>query len=606
MPDIAHEWTDDRLEQLVLKMREEYLKASFEMSDKLNVWLEDFESQNRGWQKAVKEGFAEEADYKLWLEDQMQDKLRQQGMIDQLTYDAINADIRARQLINNEIPTVLCENGNYAAYDIDRQANLDTAFELYNQDAVRNLIANEPELLPKLDLAKDVAWNRQKLTSAITQSILQGDSIPHTMERLQNVLGISERSAERVARTAMTCAESRGRQMAFDRADSLGIPLKKKWHAHIDGRTRLAHRQADGQTVGVHDMFVVDGHKMTGPGDPTAPGYLVWNCFTPENKVIADSEILASYKHEYSGKLVTVHTSAGIDFTCTPNHPILTVNGWVSAERLHKGSDLLITSVIDSEIPSGYPDINHVMPSFEAVHELLCMLSVKRTRCLGVNFHGDVAASYVEIVGKEGLLWVDWDSVCSKELAEFLLEHPYSFCSALRSFGVGLGGVVGATSGSLSSERVSLAFLGGHLAHPNAHGLGTSSVRDSSFVKNLVNDLSAMPNLDGELLGGLSGKVGIDNVVSIEVKYGTGQVYNLQTKNGYYLVGGNNGITIIAKNCRCNPVGEVDREGIPERVVHRHKKLPKNVSYEDWKAGKYVTDRFDEETDESKKERGVE
>lgn len=278
MPDIAHKWTDSRLEELTLRLHNEYLQASFEMSDRLSEWLETYESQNRAWQKAVKEGFADEADYKLWLQDQMQDKLRQQGMIDALTYDSIHADVRARQLIHDEIPTVMCENGNYAMYDIERQSGLDTAFELYNQDAIRYLISQEPELLPQLDLAKDVAWSKRKLTSAIAQSILQGESIPHAMERLQRVVGISERSSERVARTAMTSAESRGRQMAFDRADSLGIPLKKKWHAHIDGRTRLAHRQADGQTVGVHEMFDVDGHKMTGPGDPTAPGYLVWNC----------------------------------------------------------------------------------------------------------------------------------------------------------------------------------------------------------------------------------------------------------------------------------------------------------------------------------------
>lgn len=606
MADQAHEWTDEQIDDLAKRMWQAYSQAANEMQDKLEKWLEVFDSQNRAWKKAVGIGIKTQEEYDKWLADRAMERSWQEDMINTLVYDAVNADVRARQLINDEVATVYAENANYATYSIERQAGLDTAFTLYNQDSVRWLIEQDRKLLPEIDTIKDVAWHRQKFTAAVTQSILQGESIPQAAARMSLIVKMDERAAERAARTAITYAESSGRQRSFERAESIGIPLKKRWHAHIDGRTRLAHRQADGQTVGVHEKFNVDGYMMTGPGDPTAPGYLVWNCFTPENKVIADSEILASYKHEYSGKLVTVHTSTGIDFTCTPNHPILTVNGWVSAERLHKGSDLLVTSIIDSEIPSGYPDINHVMPSFEAVHELLCMLSVKRTRCLGVNFHGDVAASDVEIVRKEGLLGVDWNSVCSKELAKFLLEHPHSFGSALRSFGVGLRGIMGATSSSLGSERVSLAFLGGHLAHPNAHGLGTSSVRDSSFVKNLVNDLSAMPNLDGELLGGLSRKVGIDNVVSIEVKYGTSQVYNLQTTNGYYLVGGNNGITIIAKNCRCNPVGDVDRDDIPPAVVHRYSKLPKNVSYEEWKAGRYVTDRFNEETDESKKERGVE
>lgn len=278
MADQAHEWTDDRLEELAAKMHEQYLQASFEMSDHLKEWMQDFESQNRAWKKAVKEGFADQSDYDAWLHDRMQEKLAQQGMIDTLTYDSINADVRARQLIHDEIPTIYAENGNYAMYDIERQSGLDTAFTLYDQDTVRFLIEKDRRLLPELDMAKDYTWTRQKMTSAITQSILQGESIPDAMKRLQRVVRISEKASESVARTAITYAEASGRQRSYERAESLGIPLMKQWHAHMDGRTRLAHRMADGQTVPVHEKFNVDGHKMEGPGDPSAPGYLIWNC----------------------------------------------------------------------------------------------------------------------------------------------------------------------------------------------------------------------------------------------------------------------------------------------------------------------------------------
>ena len=50
------------------------------------------------------------------------------------------------------------------------------------------------------------------------------------------------------------------------------------WLATLDGRTRHEHRQLDGQTVTVGDPFKIDGEEIRFPGDPFAPGYLVWNC----------------------------------------------------------------------------------------------------------------------------------------------------------------------------------------------------------------------------------------------------------------------------------------------------------------------------------------
>jgi hypothetical protein len=278
MADQAHEWTDERLEELTNKLHKVYLEASFEMSDHLEEWFKQYEKDNRDWKARVRRGEVTQADYEGWLQDRLQEKLYQQDMIDVLAYDSINADVRARQLIHDEIPTVYAENGNYSAYDIDRQSGLDTAFTLYDQDTVRYLVEGDRKLLPELDTTRDYTWTRQKMTSAITQSILQGESIPKVMQRLKKVVGISERSSEAVARTAVTYAEAQGRQRSYERAEALGIPLMKQWHAHMDGRTRLAHRQADGQKVRVSDSFVVDGVRMVTPGDPDAPGYLIWNC----------------------------------------------------------------------------------------------------------------------------------------------------------------------------------------------------------------------------------------------------------------------------------------------------------------------------------------
>lgn len=277
MSDIGHAWTDERLDELEVKMREMYSQAANEMQDKLERWMAEYEKDRKSWEEAVRSGAKTKAEYDGWLADRAKERTWQQGMIRELSIDAVNADIRARQMINDEIPSIIAENANMMGYEIDRLAELDTMFTLYDQDAVRFLLT-DPSLYPTVDVPKDMAWNEQKFSGAVTQSILQGESIPNTAKRLQNVFDMDTRAAIMAARTSITYAESSGKRLSFQRAKELGLPIRQEWRANLDGRTRLAHRQADGQTIEVNEKFDVDGHKMSGPGDPTAPGYLIYNC----------------------------------------------------------------------------------------------------------------------------------------------------------------------------------------------------------------------------------------------------------------------------------------------------------------------------------------
>ncbi len=58
----------------------------------------------------------------------------------------------------------------------------------------------------------------------------------------------------------------------------MGIGLRQQWRAALDGKTRRAYRLLDGQMVDIVEKFKVDGCELEYPGDPSAPGYLVYNC----------------------------------------------------------------------------------------------------------------------------------------------------------------------------------------------------------------------------------------------------------------------------------------------------------------------------------------
>ena len=605
MIDEAHEWTDGQIDRLTVKMHAAYAQAANELQDRLEVWMKDFEADRAGWEKAVRQKIKTKAEYDSWLEERAMERSWQTNMINQLAEDAVNADIRARQMINDELPTICAENANMEAFRICKATGLDLSFTIYDHDSVRFLMT-DPRIFPEVDIAKDIAWSQQKFTSAITQSILQGESIPRASKRLSSVFEMGERFATMAARTAITYVEGIGKQHSFERAKKMGIPIKQQWNALHDGRTRFPHRQMDKVQVEVGEKFNVDGYKMTGPGDPSAPAYLIYNCFVGETDVCSDSKIVRSYKHLFTGKFVTVNTSRGVKFTCTPNHPILTPNGWVSAELLNEGDNLFVASVLNSHVPTGNPNVNHVMTSMQTIHKLLGVPSIKRAAGLGVNFHGDVPTSDVEIVTKEGLLGVSRDTRSFEGFDKLFLENPDTPTSCGSTLMERFSGVVASPSGVLGCECVSLALLGRHSGHSDSVGFGGTSGFDSTLAQDAIHNISTMPDIGSELLDGISGKVTLDQIVSVEITYGTRHVYNLQTENGYYFVGNSsNGNVIVARNCRCGVTGEIGYEGLDPLVTIGTDKFPDDVTYEQWKSGMYRTNAAGEETESSKRERGV-
>lgn len=284
MADQAHEWTDEQLEQLEYRFRRAYSQADREMREKLKAFMESYDKANSEWKARVKSGKATPKQYEAWRKSQAKRRGWLQDMVDALSEDAVRTDRLMHEYIADEIPNVFAENANRAAFEVESHIGADThSFDLVDQDTVRRLMAEEPELLPpvpepRFDNGRDLRWNRQKFSSAITQSILQGESIPDAAERIGRVMRMNEAAAIRAARTAITGAEASGRVHSYRRAKSIGIDLEQEWMATLDQRTRHSHRQLDGQHVPVGERFKVDGVELEFPADPTAPPEYVYNC----------------------------------------------------------------------------------------------------------------------------------------------------------------------------------------------------------------------------------------------------------------------------------------------------------------------------------------
>lgn len=106
------------------------------------------------------------------------------------------------------------------------------------------------------------------------ESGVDENAIADLIEEATNTVNGKAR-ARVIARTEMHTAMGFAQEEA---AKATGLRLVKTWTSTQDGRTRDAHRIADGQTVPVDDNFIVGGESISRPGDGSAANAVNCRC----------------------------------------------------------------------------------------------------------------------------------------------------------------------------------------------------------------------------------------------------------------------------------------------------------------------------------------
>ncbi len=281
-PDPAHKETDKILRDMEKRLDEVYKQAYREARQTADDFMKSFREMDKKKRQQVKDGKLDKAEYERWRRTQVFQGNRYHQMADTLAADMAHTNQIAASVINGYLPEVYAVNYNYGTYEIEKGSRINTQYTMYDRQTVERLIRDNPDLLPRkaaVNVPKDQLWNKKHINSAITQGILQGESIDKISQRLAaTVTDMSHTSAIRNARTMTTSAQNGGRIDSYKRAESMGIKMAKQWLATLDSRTRHEHRQLDGQKRKVGEPFEVEGEKIFFPGDPAAEPSLVWNC----------------------------------------------------------------------------------------------------------------------------------------------------------------------------------------------------------------------------------------------------------------------------------------------------------------------------------------
>lgn len=280
MSDYGHEQTDKELQRIEKLIAKEYAQAAKEVEAKMKKHFAEFDEKDKMFKKKLDAGDITQQQYNNWRMGQMAIGDRWKAVRDSMAQTLVNADVEAAKIIQGNSIKAYVDNMNYGTYEVETGSKINTGFVLYDAKTVENLLKEDPGIIPmpKPSIPKDEIWNRQKLTSAVTQGILQGESVSKIAERLAGVAAMDENAALRNARTYTTAAENKGRLDSYERAEKLGIKTNKKWIATLDEKTRMEHRHLDNMSVPYNEPFEVDGYTIEFPGDPNAEPEMFYNC----------------------------------------------------------------------------------------------------------------------------------------------------------------------------------------------------------------------------------------------------------------------------------------------------------------------------------------
>ena len=283
-PDPGSKATTAADEKLAKELKQIYGEAQKELTATLKEFTDEFKKDLAEKQEAVKNGEMSQTDLIAWINSQEQMKKILEQKIDQCSGVLLNANQKAMGMINGETLHVFAENANWQSYQLTQDTKVNLMFSVYDEKSVKRLIREKPELIPRKEVngKKDKAWNRKIIANAVTQAIIQGESIPKLAGRIAAQTGETNKKAMlRYARTAMTSAQNGGRMEMLHMAKDMGIKVKKRWLATLDGNTRDAHAKLDGQTVDVDEPFMSELGKIMFPGDTGSSGSVpanLYNC----------------------------------------------------------------------------------------------------------------------------------------------------------------------------------------------------------------------------------------------------------------------------------------------------------------------------------------
>lgn len=481
--------------------------------------------------------------------------------------------------------------------------------EFYSMDLKTRQMATTVSFLSSLEQAESVI-------KSLNKTLASGG----TFNDFQKLIAESEiilpkHYLDNVFRTNIQSAYSHGRWQQQQRNKDKRQYLM--YSAINDSRVRPAHLALNRIVLPIDHPFWLTHYPPLG-----------FRCFLPETKI--DGASHGAIKRFYSGKIVKLVTKSGRELRVTANHPILTSRGWVIAELIKQGDNLIAYDrPVESLNANGltrkvYND--EFVPTAENLFKTFVGHALTIGKASSFKLNGNLFASDSEIhidVIDDGLsIKIDSNEGKGVEQRMFVIRNdgtcfetikacgtPDSGCvvadivlsqDAINITGRGVEGSsdftladilrlieiedsklqlsIGVPTGIPGSRALTLnstwsLFDGLPL---DRFGLASSSQDNTLFEELSSNGLSDDSGLFGYLINTHASHVATDPVINVIEDSYSGHVYDFQSDSGLLSADG-----IITHNCRCTVIALTEKQALKYGITPDDK-LPEVAEALDW------------------------
>ena len=464
----------------------------------------------------------------------------------------------------------------------------------------------KPQLRNELD--------RRILASANLIKLNRAQAIDKTLQRFQGWStsipkgGVSEESKREVkanVRKSLASLPFEERRLATDQGHKLiaaisdivaadGGAIAAYWVSHYtqpgyafrpDHKER-DHRQNDGQPFLIRDSWAaragyVKKGKLGYVDEVTQPAQEPF-CLPGDSRIELFDDAEKLYRRWYSGELTTIITASGKTLRATPNHPILTPQGWVAIGALNEGDSII--EVTEEVTESRKLNANQAHSTFVEFYDATAKSKFSKEILHGsrANFHGDGADADIDVVTIARPLRFNRKPILRQVLDYFrfafanilnanigavnqCLKWPFFAAKRLVTFPAAVFILENSSAcfSNTATDCVSMnaayprQFIGRcfsrFISAPQLRAVERELFNharraeiDQAFQVPIPNSHSGDAHGLGDLVDRLPLGAQPVDIVHIKQDQFTGHVYNLQTGKGWFV-----GESIIVSNCRC-------------------------------------------------------
>ncbi len=435
-----------------------------------------------------------------------------------------------------------------------------------------------------LKLGKGSTQTTQEAVDRIVRDWTEkGGSWTELRSELSNYFDDTAR-ADVIARTELAKATGFAQQEVYQEAGAVA----KKWITAQDEMVCEGCAEMDGQIVDIMDNYfdkgdslvTADGKEFNFEFDAVENAELHPNCFVGETRIVSpDAEKITRVM--YSGKIVKLTLADGTLLSVTPNHPILTQRGFISAGLL-KNTDKVVKILNDERIVFSDPDNDASPATISDVFITLQKSSGVNSVSMPVtakDFHGDgqFGEGEVNIVSSDSFLRDTLDSSVSEPIKKAFFNGAYIISNTFQSksdFATHLLALALASDGIVSGDSIQLIFSDTSFAHHQAVSLKTSSNYDRRIEQSLADGSSIDLESFSQTILGFSPVIAFNDIVNIEIdSLHNDYVYDVSSYSTLYTANG-----VVSSNCRCDIIAVFEesksmKESFKKKMQERKEKI---------------------------------